>query len=407
MKKLFCLFAFLLAGCSHYVTLHKQEAIAQSTGKLPLRAGLLFTESIIKDSVIDIDLGGEWNWIHLIHARAGNEIENAIRFAIESSVEYTTFLNVFPSGKSADSLDLIIIPYLLSQNASLWRSISNKYVAATFTCKVKLDIADRNGNIVDSIILNSVGVRGIGGNDQKKDSTKILDSVYVVADAADSALQNLRTQITYHLLNNNSLKKLSGSQFVSNLQLQTFPRYYGTGESRFELDTTSYEFCPLPNERRWSMWDEGHFMSFEPNLTALSINIDLLLGSHFSFRFGIGGLDYYAHGLDSFVFTGTQFQRVQTNDISRFDWILTTRASYLFFGPKHFMEVGFGMNTELGKWFTGKITVPNQNRFSPLGILGYRYQSIWFGMSIGASYTPYIDTRGFQHGFTFSAGYGY
>jgi hypothetical protein len=405
MKKLLLInFAFLLAGCSHYVTLHKQELIAQNFEKLHLRGGLYIPNSITQDSIIDIDFGDEWNWTLLQHAKVGNEIANAIRFSVESSVEYLTlFDSLPPSEKLSDSLDFIILPQILSRGATLWLSSSNKYLAATFRFKVKLDIADQNRYIVDSIIFNTIGVSGIDFHGRKKDTTQILDSI--IANAADSALQNLRSQITCYLLSNNFIKKLSGSQFISTLQVQTFPRYYGTGEAKLELDTISYELEPLANSRRWSIWDDIHCMSFEPERSLISVSADLLLYSHLSFRFGIGILNYYYHGLDSFTFVNNQFQQ-QSNDISKFDWILLTRVSYLFFGPRNFLEVGLGLNTELGKWFTGKITVPDQQRFQPLGIIGYRHQSIWFGSTFGASYMPYLDAQGLKHGFAINVGFG-
>jgi hypothetical protein len=407
MTKLLCLFAFLLAGCSHYVTLHKQEPIARGE-KSSLRAGLFFTESITKDSILDIDLGGEWNWTHYFHVQVGNEIAKAIQFSANASLEHLTVLDSLPNlAKVPDSLDFIIIPSLVSKKATIWISNSNKYVAASFYCKVRFDLTGQDGNILDSITINAFGVSDWKIDKQKNDTAKIIDSV--VAAAADSALENLRSHVAYELLSNNSLNKLSRKPSLASIyQLKHLPQFYGKGETKLELDTTSYELDPLPNIRRWSIWaEEGYLFPSSEFMLSASESVDLMLNSRYSFKIGVGIISYFYHGLDSFVFTGTHFERVQSNDISKLDWILITRASYLFLGPKNFLEIGLGLNTELGKWFTGKITVPNQNRFQLLGIIGFRHQSIWYGSCFGASYIPYINTQGLQHSFALNFGFGF
>ena len=408
MKKLFLLvllFAASFSGCMHYATPHGRDITIKNIERLPVKVGLYLPEAISKDSV-EVDIGDILNWTHLNLLRSGAAMADAIHKAASVSVNEVVVLDSNSDQKQIenDSLAFLILPQVIRRTATIWPSAWNffkNYGTSTFESQLKLNLTDKHGVLIDSILINAVGLSG-----RILDSSHVVDSV--IADAADSAIASIQDQIVFNLTRNNKLRSYLRLPNPANGIAIVTPATHGLygSESKFEFDTISYSLTSLPNNRRWSIWDEFNFMPQQPTFTAsISIAADLMLYSHLSFRLGIAALNYYYHGLDSFTFVNNQFQ-LQSNDISRFDWILLTRVSYLFFGPRNFLEVGLGLNTELGKWFTGKITVPDQQRFQPLGIIGYRHQSIWFGSTFGANYMPYLDAQGLKHGFAINVGFG-
>ena len=404
MKKI--LFAVLLlalwvTGCipMHYGKPHGQDISVEHSNKIPANVGLYLPETLIKDS-IEVTIGDDFlSCIHTtpFQLNDGEAFATAIQKSVLASFTNIIILDSLGYSHKKDSIQLIIKPSFVNRKSELWRSFDT--LTTTFESRIRLDINDNSEKFIDSIIITAIGV-----SSRKVDSSKVVDSI--MADAADSAIKSLQDQIIEKLKKNTSIRTLLSLPLPTDSVSTTMPRHglYGAG-TIFSLDTISQSLVAIPPIRRWSIWDDIHGMSFEPERMLISISADLLLHSHLSFRFGIGILNYYYHGLDSFTFVNNQFQ-LQTNDVSRFDWILLTRVSYLFFGPRNFLEVGLGMNTELGKWFTGKITVPDQQRFQPLGIIGFRHQSIWFGSTFGASYNPYLDAQGLKHGFAINVGFG-
>ncbi len=383
----------------HYGKPHDQEISIKPANKIQARIGLYLPARILNDS-IEVTIGDDFlSCIHTtpFQLKDGKAFTTAIQKSVLASFTNVLILDSLANTYRNDSIQLFIKPWFVNRKSELWRSFDT--LTITFESKLRLDFTDNNGKFIDSIIITSIGV-----SSRKVDSVKIVDSV--MTDAADSVIINLQDQIVEKISKNNSIRRfLVLPVVIDSIIINSLNhRNYGQGTA-FTFDTISQSLKPSPPIRRWSLWDDIHIMSFEPERSLISISADLLLDSHLSFRFGIGILNYYYHGLDSFAFVNRQFQ-LQSNNISRFDWILLTRVSYLFFGPRNFLEVGLGLNTELGKWFTGKITVPDQQRFQPLGIIGFRHQSIWFGSTFGASYIPFLDANGLKHGFAINVGFG-
>ena len=406
MKTLFYfLFVFTLAGCMHYATPHGQDITIKNIEKLPVKVGLYLPESISRDSV-EVDIGDYWNWTHLFILRSGSSIATAISKSIAASVNEVVILDSlsYQQQTNKDSLAFIIFPEVIRRNATIWPSAWNffkNYGTSTFESQLKLNLTDKHGALIDSILINAVGVSG-----RILDSSHVVDSV--IADAADSAIASMQDQIVYNLTRNNKLRSYLGLPNPANDIAIVTPAHHGLYGTtlQFELDTNSYVIRPIPPVRRWSEWiDEGINTDYPSDVFDMSIGVDLLLQSRFSIKLSLFLMNYVKRTDSYFSFTELKF--IDTDPVVIIDWGLLTQASYLFLGPRFFAEAGVGLNTIFGTGFTGRINIPGLQRFQPSGIVGFRYQSVLGGICIGASYTPYFNLRGFQNHISLSTGFAF
>jgi hypothetical protein len=379
-KSLLILFAFFLTGCMQYATPHGQDITIKNIERLPVKVGLYIPETISKDSVLVYD-GEEIFHSHLyLLLRTGAAMAHAIKKAVSASVSEVVIYDTLPDQNESirNSLTFLVIPEFTRIEATLWMLFGD--TPAAYESELKLTFMGKNREIIDCIHIHTIGVSNL-----KTDSSHLKDTV--IADAADSAIASMQDQIVYYLTRNNKLRSYLGIPNPSNDIVIATPAthgIYGT-TSQFELDTISYTLRPIPSVRRWSAW-MGEFLNLDygSDNIDLSLGVDLLVRSHISF------------GLELIIF----------NFISQWEspinFGILGRTSYLFFGPKHFLEAGLGIRAVVGK-----LSNPYLQRFEPSAIIGYRYQPILSGICLGISYTPYIDQRGFEDRITLNAGFAF
>jgi hypothetical protein len=390
MKKLFpIIFILFLGGCMRYVTPHGQNITLKNIEKLPVKVALFLPPTISQDSIL-VSMGEEILDVHTnLMIRLGGAMSDAIKKSVAASFNEIGIYDSLPDQGELvrNSFAFLITPEFLSKKATLWMSPS---FPATFETELRLIITGKNQEIIDSIHIHAFGVQATKNNSLRKDT--------VVADAADSAIASMQDQIIYSLTRSNKIRsRLSLNNPSNNVQIIT-PQNHGLygSSSQFLLDTNSFTLIPLPSSRRWSEWFAyglNRFLDFY-------IAVDLLLDSKLSFRSGLSFTHYWEN---TEVFTGSSYTR--NAGIYIVNWGVVVQASYLFFGPKFFLEAGIGLNTVIGTGFTGRINIPGVQRFQPMGILGIRHQPIMGGVSFSLAYTPYFVEDGYED--HLSIGYGF
>jgi len=388
-----------LTGCMHYATPHGQDITIKNIDKLPVKVGLLVPLSLSKDSIW-VDIGGQWNWIHFIVLQSGAAMSEAIHKALSASVSEVVTIDSLRAFDTS-SMSFLIEPEIVRNDVVLWPttwSFFKNYGTSTVETDLRFNLIGKNNIIIDSIFISAKGVSG-----RILDSSDVIDSV--IADAADSAISSLQDQTVYALTHTTKIRSYLALPNPTNDIAVTTPAthgIYGT-ESQFELDPISHSLKPIPPARRWSMWDiVGTNFNDDPYQNDISLGFDLLFRSGFSFRLGISILNYFKRQFEYYSFTESKF--IAPNPEQTVNWGLLTQASYLFFGPRLFIEAGVGLSTIFGKGFTGIITIPDMQRFQPSFILGLRHQSVPSGICFGATYTPYFDQTGFHHHMSLSFG---
>jgi hypothetical protein len=389
MKKLLLpIIAFTFAGCMHYATPHGQDITLKNIERLPAKAGLYIPKTISKDSVF-VSNGAEIFETHIYFLlRSGAAMANAIEKAVTVSVNEVKVYDTLPSQNQCikDSLTFLIIPEFTKRKSTLWMTFDHP---TAFEAELKLTFTKTNHEIIDSVRIHAIGVRSDGDNTDRKDT--------IIADAADSAIASLQDQIVYQLTRNTQLRSYLGAPNSANDIAIVTPATHGLygKESRFRLDTTSYDLIPIPRIRRWAEWFED---GFDSDLRLhFAFGVDLLLHSEISFRVGIACINNFERQGSYYSFSESRF--INPDPIVRRNWSILAQTSYLFFGPRHFLETGVRIDAVVGK-----ITISHVERFIPSAIIGYRYQPILSGLCFGISYTPYLDLNGIQ--FDFSLGVG-